>query len=185
MALTAEQIVAAALDILDEFGLADLTMRRLGDSLGVSAGTLYWHIPNKQTLLARVADRMCHVEAVPAGPWRVRVAGWATLLQSSLLPHRDASEVVASARASGLMEVDVVAPAVEILVAEGVARDEARRTATAVLHLVLGATSDVQARADWARLGGGRPGTDEPDLAHSLGLLLDGIDAALAKETVR
>lgn len=182
MALTAPQIVAAAVEILDEYGLADLTMRRLGDHLGVSPGTLYWHIPNKQTLLARVADEICCVEA-PSGPWRAALVTWATNLAASLAPHRDASEVVAAARASGLMDVDVVAPGAGILTGVGLSPVPARRAAAAVLHLVLGATSDEHARADWVRLGGAPAdragGGDAPDLGYGLGLLLDGIAAEL------
>ncbi|GEA88717.1 TetR family transcriptional regulator [Cellulomonas cellasea] len=56
MALSRVQVVAAALEILDEYGLGDLTMRRLATSLGVQPGALYWHVANKQALLAEVAD---------------------------------------------------------------------------------------------------------------------------------
>ena len=56
MSLTRQDVLGAALVILDEYGLADLSMRRLGDVLGVRAGALYHHVPNKQTLLAWVAD---------------------------------------------------------------------------------------------------------------------------------
>ena len=47
-----------ALQILDEYGLPDLTMRRLAGALDVQASALYWHFPNKQTLLAELANRI-------------------------------------------------------------------------------------------------------------------------------
>ncbi|WP_233189149.1 TetR/AcrR family transcriptional regulator, partial [Subtercola sp. Z020] len=51
-------VVDAALRILDDQGLPDLTMRHLAAALDVQPSALYWHFPNKQTLLAAVADRI-------------------------------------------------------------------------------------------------------------------------------
>ena len=51
-----EDVAAAALAILDEYGLPDLTMRRLASNLDVQPSALYWHFDNKQTLLAHLAD---------------------------------------------------------------------------------------------------------------------------------
>ena len=53
-----EDVVARALEVLDEYGLTDLTMRRLGAELGVQPSALYHHFPNKQSLLAAVADEI-------------------------------------------------------------------------------------------------------------------------------
>ncbi|GMA92600.1 hypothetical protein GCM10025869_31290 [Homoserinibacter gongjuensis] len=53
-----ESVVDAALRILDEWGLSELTMRRLGAALEVQPSALYHHFENKQTLLAAVADRI-------------------------------------------------------------------------------------------------------------------------------
>ncbi|MFC6344543.1 TetR family transcriptional regulator, partial [Nocardioides hankookensis] len=50
-----EDVVDRALVVLDTYGLADLTMRRLGTELGVQPSALYHHFPNKQRLLAAVA----------------------------------------------------------------------------------------------------------------------------------
>ena len=69
--LTAEDVVDAAVGILQDFGMGDLSMRRVAAVLGVQASALYWHVPDKQTLLARVADRI--VADPPGGPpWRSR-----------------------------------------------------------------------------------------------------------------
>ncbi|NEM90951.1 TetR family transcriptional regulator [Galbitalea soli] len=62
-----DDVVTAALRILDDIGLADLSMRRLAASLGVQASALYWHFPNKQSLLASVSDRILD-RARPIGP---------------------------------------------------------------------------------------------------------------------
>ena len=58
MSLTTHDIVAAGLEILDNYGLEDLSMRRLAQLLDVKASALYWHVANKQTLLAAMADEI-------------------------------------------------------------------------------------------------------------------------------
>ena len=53
-----ETIIDQALELLDAYGLADMTMRRVASSLGVAAGALYWHIANKQELITAVAHKI-------------------------------------------------------------------------------------------------------------------------------
>jgi AcrR family transcriptional regulator len=48
----AQAIVAAALDLLEEDGADGLTMRRLGERLGIRAPSLYKHLPDKAALEA-------------------------------------------------------------------------------------------------------------------------------------
>ena len=64
--ITREQILAAAMALLDQRGLPDLTMRKLAAELGIRPSALYWHFPDKQTLLARLADRI--VGSAPTPP---------------------------------------------------------------------------------------------------------------------
>jgi len=65
--------------MVDRRGLEALTMRSLGERLGVEAMSLYRHVPNKDDLLAGVVERVLseiEVEDNPAD-WRagMRVAG--------------------------------------------------------------------------------------------------------------
>src|ERR1700712_2518028 len=93
-----DDVANAALRILDEYGLPDLTMRRLAAALDVQPSALYWHFPNKQTLLAELADRICSrgPSAAPAGDWMLVTTAEATRLRDALLAYRDGAEVVAS-----------------------------------------------------------------------------------------
>ena len=93
-------IVDAALGILDQYGLADLSMRRIADALGVQAAAIYWHFANKQTLLAAVSDAILAGQA-PCDE-SMSIAGWACDLREVLLSHRDAAELVAASLAVGL-----------------------------------------------------------------------------------
>lgn len=58
MALTADIVTSAALRILADFGLGDLTMRRLARELDVQPSALYWHVADKQSLFVLLAQRM-------------------------------------------------------------------------------------------------------------------------------
>lgn len=51
-ALSRERIVQAAIEILDADGEAGLTFRALAAQLATGAGALYWHVANKDELLA-------------------------------------------------------------------------------------------------------------------------------------
>lgn len=54
--LTRRRIVEAALEIVDERGLPELTMRRLGARLGVEAMSIYKHLPNKEAVIEGVRE---------------------------------------------------------------------------------------------------------------------------------
>ncbi|NLE98283.1 MAG: TetR family transcriptional regulator [Propionibacterium sp.] len=143
MALTRDAIVDAAEAILDEYGLADLSMRRVADLLGVQAGALYYHLPNKQTLLAAVADGI-----LGAMGQADTLQGWATEYRRLLLGRRDAAELVASTRAMGLGEVDPTAPARGLVPTE-----RAGDVLATFEHFVLGATLHDQTQAQLGALG--------------------------------
>ncbi|MFG1900100.1 TetR/AcrR family transcriptional regulator [Micromonospora carbonacea] len=66
--LSRETIVAAAIDLADRDGLAGLSMRRLAQHLGVDAMSIYYHLRDKDTLLAAMVDAVAaEIEAdVPA-----------------------------------------------------------------------------------------------------------------------
>jgi AcrR family transcriptional regulator len=66
--LTVERIAEAALALIDRDGLDRLSMRRLGQALGVEAMALYHHVPSKGRLLDLVMDRlMLDFEVAPPG----------------------------------------------------------------------------------------------------------------------
>lgn len=143
MALTRARIVAAAEEILEAYGLGDLSMRRVAERLGVQAGALYYHLPNKQSLLAAVADDVLGGLGDVAG-----LGEWAIAYRGLLLAHRDGAELVASTRAMGLGEVDPTAVARPFA-----PEDEADEVLATFEHFVLGATLHDQTQAQLRELG--------------------------------
>ena len=147
-----------ALRILDDAGLPDLTMRRLAAALEVQPSALYWHFPNKQTLLAELADRIVsdtrpERAGHPAGDWAVGVRTEAAALRDALLAYRDGAEVVASTYALGLGSSAARDRLVAAIAAGGFEEGTARRAATALLHFVLGHVSHEQQRMQYDSIG--------------------------------
>ncbi|UFN49972.1 TetR/AcrR family transcriptional regulator C-terminal domain-containing protein [Roseomonas sp. OT10] len=70
--LTRERVVAAALALLDERGLEAFSVRDLARSLGVYPAAIYWHVPNRNALLAAMVAEVLSGLAPPAGtaPWQ-------------------------------------------------------------------------------------------------------------------
>jgi AcrR family transcriptional regulator len=87
--LSRDRILDAALAMADRDGLEKLSMRRLGEELGVDAMTVYHHVPNKDALLDGLVERVL-TEAVPEelhGPWPQALRSYAWALRAALLRH--------------------------------------------------------------------------------------------------
>jgi AcrR family transcriptional regulator len=102
-ALTRDAVVAAATAMADAEGLERLSMRRLGERLGVEAMSLYHHVPNKPALLDAMVDQVFAEMAVPEGDdWRAGLRARAVAQRAVLLRHRWAVAVLESRRSPGL-----------------------------------------------------------------------------------
>lgn len=69
---TPDEIVTAALEMIDSVGFAALSMRRLATRLGVFPASLYWHVGNRSQLLAMVSERVLMQIDLPPDdlPWK-------------------------------------------------------------------------------------------------------------------
>jgi AcrR family transcriptional regulator len=91
--LSRDEIVDAALAILDADGVDALTIRRLGQELGTGAATLYWHIAGKDELCELVYDRiMGEIELPEPNParWENQLKDLARQAYRTMLSHNDA-----------------------------------------------------------------------------------------------
>ena len=186
MQLHKRDLVDAATAILDNFGIADLTMRRLARELGVSPGALYWHFANKQQLLGAVADRILQPALAP-GPtetWREQVRGDCHRLRDALLSHTDGAELVSASFAAGQSEAmtQVLDRLSAAAAASGVLGLQSELAARTVVYYVLGFTVDEQSRLQWDAAGADLPESQSAladdagrRFAFGLDLLVDGI----------
>jgi TetR/AcrR family tetracycline transcriptional repressor len=185
-------VVDAATALLDSYGIADLTMRRLARELDVSPGALYWHFANKQELLGAVADRILQSARadVPAASWRARVEVIGTRLRDALLSHTDGAELVSASFAAGQSRAaaEIVSRLAHAATEAGVAAEQADLAARTVVYYVLGFTADEQSRLQWDAAGALAEeqsmmlSTDASGrFAFGLRLLIDGIAAHRAE----
>lgn len=157
MQLHRHDVVAKATQLLDDYGLADLTMRRLARELNVSPGALYWHFADKQELLGAVADRILEPGAAPQDdePWDQRVHAICTTLRDALLSSTDGAELVSASFAAGKSAAvtEVLARLGAAAAAAGLEAAHADLAARTVLYYVLGFTADEQSRLQWDAVG--------------------------------
>ncbi|MCU1642169.1 MAG: TetR family transcriptional regulator [Nocardia sp.] len=155
MQLHRTDVVDGAIAILDQYGLADLTMRRLASSLHVQPGALYWHFPNKQALLGAVGDRVLAPmeEPVEADEWSGQITELAHRLRSCLLAYRDGAELVSATYASRLTTSKGRERLAGAAIRAGMTREEADLSAYTLLYYVLGQTVDEQSRMQMDSVG--------------------------------
>jgi TetR/AcrR family transcriptional regulator, tetracycline repressor protein len=192
MQLHKRDVVEAATAILDNYGIADLTMRRLGRELAVSPGALYWHFANKQELLGAVADRVLESVHDVSGDWRARIAGICGGLRDALLSHTDGAELVSSSFAAGQSRTMtwLVERLTDAAIDAGVDGAHGELVARTVVYYVLGFTADEQSRLQMDASGAALPDgqsvlADDPSARFTFGLqlLVEGVAAHSPADT--
>jgi AcrR family transcriptional regulator len=83
--LSRERVLGAAVAFADESGITSLTMRKLGEALGVEAMSLYNHVANKGELLDGMVDLVfAEIDLPPGG------ANWKTAMRQRAVSARQA-----------------------------------------------------------------------------------------------
>lgn len=113
VALDRERLVRVALELLDEVGLDELSMRRLAERLGVTAAALYWYVRDKNELLGLLADAISAEMPLPdpSRPWRRELEALARGARRVALAHRDAARILVATLPTGphrLRAIDAV-----------------------------------------------------------------------------
>lgn len=158
MQLSREAIVQAALDILNTYGFADVTMRRVANQLSVAPGALYWHIANKQELIQAMAQSI--VSGAVAEPADTRPLELATQFRECLLRYRDGAEVVAAAMAQPhspslrSLQSSFTVALEHYAKGRDIEDHDLRAAAHGILNAILGATLIEQSAQQFAELSG-------------------------------
>jgi AcrR family transcriptional regulator len=87
--LNRDRVLRAAIALADEAGIESLTMRRLGQELGVEAMSLYNHVANKDGILDGIVDLVLgDIEVPPVGThWKTAMRQRAISAHEVLLAH--------------------------------------------------------------------------------------------------
>ena len=95
--LTRERVLRAAMALADAEGLDALTMRRVGEQVGVEAMSLYKHVASKDDILDGILELVVLEMAFPSGAgWRAALRARAASAREVLLRHRWAALLLES-----------------------------------------------------------------------------------------
>src|SRR5262245_25424356 len=96
--LTRERVLQVAITIADRVSIEPLSMRKVGQELGVEAMSLYNHVANKDDLLDGMIDILVSEIDLPAGggDWRTAIRGSADSARALMLHHPWAPRLIAS-----------------------------------------------------------------------------------------
>lgn len=101
--LDRDRVVAAATDLIDEYGLDQFTMRRLGELLGVEAMALYRYVAGRDDLLDTIADTFLAdlvSDQTQLPGWRVYLHEMAQVVRTRALGHHEVFGLVCTRRAA-------------------------------------------------------------------------------------
>ena len=88
--LSREKVLDAAIALADRDGIESLSMRRLGQELGVEAMSLYNHVANKDDIFDGIVEIVLREIEIPQTGWtgRRRSAGPAISSHETFVRHR-------------------------------------------------------------------------------------------------
>jgi AcrR family transcriptional regulator len=210
--LNRDRVLAAAVALADAHGIDALTMRRLGEDLGVEAMSLYKHVANKGDLLDGMTDAVFGEIELPeiGAEWHTAMRDRAASARAALNRHPWAIALVSSRTAPGPATLHHHDTVIGTLRAAGFSVELTAHAFSAIDSYVYGfalqeatlpfATTEEAAavgQAMFARMTAGqyphlteftvehvlRPGYDYgAEFEHGLDLVLDGLDRALRAE---
>jgi AcrR family transcriptional regulator len=101
--LSRERVLQTAIRLADEGGLESLTMRRLGQELGVEAMAMYHYFANRDQIVDGIVDLVFAEIELPSddGDWKAAMRRRAISLRDVLLRHRWAIGLMESRRKGG------------------------------------------------------------------------------------
>jgi AcrR family transcriptional regulator len=138
-ALTVDAVVAAAIEIADEHGMAGLSMRAVGERLGRTGMALYTYVPSKSELVDLMYDAVLaearHTYDLGGG-WRTALVAWAEDLWEFYLRHPWVLQVSQARPVLGPNEYVVLDTVLRIMFETGLEPQAVRRLTGALFQFV-------------------------------------------------
>jgi AcrR family transcriptional regulator len=155
--LSRDQIVSAAIELLDAKGLSGLSMRRLGTKLGSGATSVYWYVANKDELLELAVDEIMGEVDIPDPEvvgWRAAAGGVVQGVRAVILRHAWMTSLFGIRPAIGPQAMRVSDRIVAVLTAAGFEGAELAYASSLLMsHAIGSATTDSALHAVTARSG--------------------------------
>jgi AcrR family transcriptional regulator len=150
--LSRERVMRAAVDVADAEGISAVSMRRIGQELGVEAMSLYNHVAGKEAMLDAMVEQVATelMAAVapldapdPATDWRGALRARALAAREVMLRHRWAPGVLETRTTMNLDIVRYYDGVVGILRAGGFSHDLAHHSLHALGSRVIGFSQEL------------------------------------------
>jgi AcrR family transcriptional regulator len=150
--LDRDRIVATAIGIADESGAAAVTMKAVGERLGVTAMALYRHVGNKDGLVDLMLDTTTAEVPLVPGDWRPALHALAWGTREMLKRHPWHAELVHTRPPAGPHQMRQLDFMLTVLMAGGASLPDAMTYAAMVFQHVFGAGQQeaTEARFDTA-----------------------------------
>ena len=143
--LTRDRVLEAAVDLADRDGIESVSMRRLGQELGVEVMSLYTHVRNKDDLLDGMAEII--VGRIPLefrGPdWMTAVRDQVLIARGVMLSHAWAPAILESRPTPGPAMLRYVEGLVGTLLGAGFSVDLAHHALHTLGSRILGFMQDL------------------------------------------
>jgi AcrR family transcriptional regulator len=174
-ALSRERIIAAAIQILDTGGEGALTVRALAARLATGSGAIYWHVADKNELLAAATDEviarvMSEVEGHAKPREAIRAVALGVFDAIDAHPWVGAQLFREPWRPATLEIIESVGGRLQALGVPEVAQFD---SASALVHYILGVAGQNAANARLVA-----PGTDRSAFLASVAARWAGLDSA-------
>jgi TetR/AcrR family tetracycline transcriptional repressor len=136
-------IIDAALKLLNDVGLEQMSTRRLGAALKVQGPALYYHFQDKSELLGHMAVAMLRqsLEGLATeGAWQSWLSKVAHATRGTLLLYRDGPQLLAHSSPTEAMRKDVLETLIQPLLDAGFSRRDADEMIAVLSAFVTGWT---------------------------------------------
>jgi TetR/AcrR family transcriptional regulator, tetracycline repressor protein len=151
-ALTQDQILDAALSLLDDGGANTATVRGIAAKVGVAPNAVYTYFPDKAAVIKALVERLLgevdHAFAGRDQPWRQRVESLALELRARLTAHPGAVPLMIGGPMDGPHALALNERLLELLADAGLTPTKAARAAYLLIVYVFGSialeVADVQ-----------------------------------------
>ena len=157
-ALTRERIIGAAIALIDEQGIAALSMRELGRELGSSTMAVYRYFKNKADLLDAVIDEVVGAfepEGVD-GDWAAKARAMSLRVRGAMLAHPELADLIGREFRRSPISLRVNAHMIEVLSTSGVPGEMLAQTYWAISSYTTGyALLEAQVRRRSRQAGSG------------------------------
>ncbi|MBO3662984.1 TetR/AcrR family transcriptional regulator C-terminal domain-containing protein [Microbacterium stercoris] len=143
--LDRDRVLDAAISLADDAGLDGLTMRRLGQALGVTPMALYKHVANREELIDGMVERIVAAFDVPKeeGDWARELRARILAARAAITRHAWAHSAIETRTMAGAAVLAHMDALMDIMFRGGLSADLVHHAMHALSTRMWGFTRDV------------------------------------------